>query len=573
MPDSLLFQSLVLVLASAAVIGICLRLGISPIVGYLATGLAIGPGGLDLVAPGEGTRFLAELGVVLLMFMVGLEFSLPKMIAARSVVFGMGGAQVALSVAAAVAIARLLGVDWPAAVLLAGALAMSSTAIALKQLSDQGELNSQHGRLAVGVLLFQDLATLPFLVLIGALAGDGGAGAPWEVLRQSAVAIAGFLVIAFVSRPALGGVLAWAARRRSAELFLLVALAMALGTAWLAGAIGLSVPIGAFLAGMIIGESDFRHQVEEDIRPFRDVLLGLFFLTIGAQIDLAAVGAAPALTAGLLAGLVLGKAALVYLLALATPWRGEIGRRAAVVLGHGGEFGLLIVTQALGHDLMPAALAQPTLAALVVSMALAPTLIQLNARIARAGGGREAGGGAPSPAEIAESSRDLSGHVVLCGVGRVGRLVATVLEASGVPYVGIESDLGRLRRARRQGHRVVFADASRARILDAAGLDRAAMVVITFDQRAAVERMVHHIRLTAPGVYVAVSPRDDHELAGAALAGVSAILPENLAAGLSLGAHVLHALGFDDGEIARRIDEIRAELNPELQPVPEAGGP
>lgn len=564
MSEQLLLESVILVAATACVVAFCVRIGLSPIVGYLAVGIAIGPNGLGLLAMTEGTRFFAELGIVFLMFLVGLEFSLPRMIAASSAVFGAGGLQVGITVLVVTGLAIWFGVDPLAAVLLGGAIAMSSTAISLKQLSDIGELNSLHGRLAFGILLFQDLATLPFLVLIGALS-TGADARLVDVVGRIGLAIAAFLFVATLGRPLLTRFIAWIAARRSAELFLLAVLAVVLGTAFLAGEIGLSLPLGAFLAGMIIGESDFHHQVADDIRPFRDVLLGLFFLTVGMQIDPAAVLASPVWLVSALLVFLLAKPIIVYLIALVTHRHREPGLRTAIILAHGGEFGLLILTQGLSANLIDAQVAQPLLSALVLSMALAPVMIQYNQRLANLVGRFGVPQYAGSAAErVADASRDLSDHVILCGCGRIGRLVATVLEGSSVPYVSIESDYGQVQQARHHGHFVVFGDASRRQILEAAGLRKAKLIVVTFDQRHSVKKILHHIRHVAPSVLVVVSTEEDKDLEELAAAGASLILPENLAAGLALSAQVLLIFGLDHSDVEQRINEVRAALNPEL---------
>ncbi len=568
MEQTLFTESLIIILASAAVIAFCVRVGFSPIIGYLVTGLAIGPYGLGLLTVTEGTRFLAELGVVLLMFMVGLEFSFSRMLAARRLIFGMGGAQVLLTASLVAGGALLLGVAWPAALILGGAVAMSSTAITLKQLADQEELNSAHGRLAVAVLLFQDLATLPFLVFIDVYGSADTTGSAAVLLQKIGLATLGILLIAFLARRALHGLLSWIARLHSTELFLLTVLAMALGMGYLAHWFGLSPPIGAFLAGMMIGESDFRHQVEDDLRPFRDVLLGLFFLTIGTQIDLSVALDHPGTVAAALLLFLLLKAVVILALTGFTAWRGHTGLRSAIILAHGSEFGLLILSLAMQQgDLLPAALAQPVLLGLVLSLAIAPVLIQYNERLARRlwPAGMDAGTEAErdGAADVDEASRHLNDHVILCGCGRVGRLVASVLETCQVPYVAIESQYGQVDLARRQGHHVVFGDASRARLLDAAGLRRASAVVITFDRPGPVRKMLDHIRHVNPAIHVVVSTDDDRERERFLAAGANAVLPENLAAGLSLGAHVLVALGMEHAEVARHIDALRAELQAE----------
>jgi voltage-gated potassium channel Kch len=268
MAERLLYEMLVIVAASFAAVALLARRRLSPIVGYLAVGVLMGPHGLNLLPATEGVRLLGELGVAFLMFIVGLEFSLPRMIAARGVVFGMGGLQVAATTVLAAVLTWAFGLGWMAGLVLGGAVAMSSTAISAKQLADQGELNTQHGRLAIGMLLFQDLASVPFLVLIDAL--RSGESAAVAGLRAG-VAVALFLIFLLLARRPLAWFMAWVARARSAELFLLAALMLVLGATAIAHGVGLSLPIGAFLAGMVVGEGAFRHQLEmERLRLAQD---------------------------------------------------------------------------------------------------------------------------------------------------------------------------------------------------------------------------------------------------------------------------------------------------------------
>jgi monovalent cation:H+ antiporter-2, CPA2 family len=559
LPRSLLIETLVVIVASVCAVGLLRRFGVSTVVGYLLAGLAIGPHGFGLLTPSEGTGFLSELGVVFLMFMIGLEFSLPKMIAARTAVFGAGGLQVALTTLIVAAAANLLGIDWPAAIVMAGVVAMSSTALTLKQLADDGEVGYPHGRLAVGILLFQDLATVPFLVLLGA--GHGGDVSGITLLRQFLIVALAFVIIAVVAPPMFRTALSWAAHARSAELFLLCSLMLALGTAFAAHAVGLSPPIGAFLAGMVVGESDFRHQIEDDIRPFRDVLVGLFFVTIGMQVDPSIIIAAPLAVLGWMLVFTLGKGALVAVVARALGYPFPVALRVGVILAHGGEFGLLLLSQTIAAGVINQGPGYAMLVALALTMGLAPILIERSAALA------DLAGMAAARAEedaITRDSEKLDDHIILCGCGRVGRLVAYVLDAAKVPYLAIEADLTRFREAKRAGHKVFFGDASRPPTLHRAGVQRARLLVVTFDQRLAVERLLHKARQHNPEIVSIVSAADDRELASVTEAGATVVFPENLAAGLELADQVLLLSGLAQEQAASIVTEVRAELNPEL---------
>src|SRR6267154_1254339 len=487
MVDALLIKTLVVILASVSSISLVARAGLPAAGGYLLAGLVIGPHGLHLIATSDETRFLAELGIIFLMFMVGLEFSLSAMIAARRDVFGAGSLQVGFTVLMVAGLAMLGGIGLPTAVLLGGAVAMSSTAITLKQLVDQGDVSSQHGRLVLGILLFQDLATLPFLVVLGEWELSGGPE-PLGALRQLAIAAIALSISAFVCRPIFRVGLTWVARTNSADLFLLSVLLLALGTAFAGRLAGLAVPIGAFLAGMVVGESDFRHQVEDDIRPFRDVLLGLFFVTVGMEVNPSTVLVAPMAVLVWMIACLAGKALVMILVGAIMRWPAPVGARAALILAHGGEDGLLLLTLAMRVGAIEPSVGQPALLALAATMAFGPMLIQRSARFAELVGGASHRVKADAEeAAIRAESQNLGDHVILCGCGRVGRLVSLVLEAAKVPYIAVESDLMRFRRAKKSGHKVVFGDAGRKRVLEAAGVTRARLVVVTFDRRHAVE--------------------------------------------------------------------------------------
>src|SRR4030081_2183735 len=386
MADDLLIKTLVVILASVCAISLVARLRFPAAGGYLLAGLVIGPHGLQLIAASDEARFLAELGIIFLMFMVGLEFSLPAMIAARRDVFGAGSLQLGFTVLIVAAVVMLWGAGLPTAVLLGGAVAMSSTAITLKQLVDQGDVSSHQGRLVLGILLFQDLAALPFLVVLGRW--ELGAGPePLGALRQIGIAAIALGVAAFVCRPVFRTWLSWVARTNSADLFLLTVLLLALGTAFAGHLAGLSATIGAFLAGMVVGESDFRHQVEDDIRPFRDVLLGLFFVTVGMEVNPSTVPVAPMAILAWMFACLPGKALVVLLVGAIMRWPAPVGARAALMLAHGGVEGLLLLTQGTKAGAIEPHAGHPALLALVASMALGPVLIQQSARLAELIGG------------------------------------------------------------------------------------------------------------------------------------------------------------------------------------------
>ena len=554
----LLARTLILIAASGLAIGLLSAFRMPAATGYLLVGVALGPHGFGVFGSAEDTRFLAELGLIFLMFMVGLEFSIPTVLGARWDVLGAGSLQVGMTIAFVATGLFLTGVAVQPAIIMGGVIAMSSTAIALKQLAEQGEITSRHGRLSLGILLFQDLATLPLLVLVDAWSQDGTL-VPMAILKQMAVAATALLAAAVIARPLIRFGFSWVLKSRSADLFLLWVLMTALGTAYVVHLAGLAPAIGAFVAGMVIGESEFRHRVEEDVRPFRDVLVGLFFITVGMGIDLSAITSFPGSIILWVLVFVPLKALLTFVTGLIAGAHREAAARTAVILAHGGEFGLLLMALALQSGIVLPELGQPMLIALAVTMGLAPLVIQRN-HWAEWSFGRRDRRLAATEASIRAQSGDFHDHVILCGCGRVGRLVATVLESAEIPYIAIETDLSRYRAARRQYHEVVFGDARHHRILQAAGVERALLVVITFDHRNTVESILHRIKALQPAPASLVSTADDLDLADFARLGATAVFPENLAAGLELADRALLLCGKTQDDAARLVNTVRAEL-------------
>jgi CPA2 family monovalent cation:H+ antiporter-2 len=563
MPDVLLVKTLVFILASVLAVGLSARAKLPAAIGYLLAGFAIGPHGLNLVAMSDETTFLAELGIIFLMFMVGLEFSLSAMIAASRDVFGAGSVQVGLTALIVTGATMLWGVDFPTALLLGGAVAMSSTAITLKQLADRDEISSHHGRLAIGILVFQDLATLPFLVVLGAWK-QGVGPEPLVALRQLGIAAIALVVAAFVCRLVFRAMRRWVARLNSADLFLLATLLLALGTAFVGEVVGLAVPIGAFLAGMVVGESDFRHQAVDDIRPFRDVLLGLFFATVGMEVN----------------------PVNPCRIAHRSPWldggvpacKGSCrdSRRCDCWLAHAGcrtsshhsgawwRRRSAVADPSHEDRRHKARYCGPRSIGFGREHGACPILIQRNARLAEfVGSASHRFAASAEEADIREQ-QDLRDHVLLCGCGRVGRQVAVVLESAKVSYIAVEADLTRFRRARRFGHNVIFGDASRKHVLEVAGITRARVIVVTFDRRYTVERLLHRAREQNPNISSIVSVTDDQEVLRLARAGAGTVFPENLAAGLALADQVLLVCGFSQDNAAHIVTTIRAELHPQL---------
>ncbi|MAX00670.1 MAG: sodium:proton exchanger [Sphingomonas sp.] len=559
----LLANAVILIFASLAFVALFTKFRLSSVAGYLVAGSAVGPYGLHLVSANEGTRFLGELGIAALMFVIGFEFSWPRIVAARRLVFVLGTLQVIVTALLVAGVAVLAGLSLTASLILGFALAHSSSAIVHKQLLDQDEVTTSHGIATTGILLFQDLAALPVLLLVGAIASGAEQDLAGLMLRLGAAVLV-FTGAALFARKTIGRIFDWIARTGSNEPLMLAGLALVTGVAFLAELIGLSLAVAAFIVGMVVAESNYRHHLADELRPLRDIFLGLFFLTIGMSVDWSIVLTEPAATAGAVAILVLVKLAIIFALARLSGIATNAALQTALVLAHGGEISLLILTQAIGGGLLPEIVAQAALAGTAVSIFLAPFLIQFNRRISAKV--------LSTPQLITEpddmiggSVGDLRDHVILAGCGPVGRLVGTVLKASGIPYIAIERDVDRLRIAHREGHQVIFGDATRRGVLEAANIDRAAVVVALLNSQPRLEQLVRQVRQLNPAVPVLVSTRDNRGLASIAKAGATHIFPENLAAGLGLAVQTFVALGVSPEEALARVRAIRLRLNPELR--------
>jgi CPA2 family monovalent cation:H+ antiporter-2 len=550
----------VLVLLAGAVLAVVASrsLGLPPIIGYLATGVVLGPHALGLVADTEAVRHLAEFGVVFLMFSIGLEFSLPKLRGMGRAVFGLGLAQVATIMSLCVATALAVGGGWQAGIALGGALAMSSTAIVTKLLAERLELDTAHGRDVIGVLLFQDLAVVPLLILVPAL------GAPVEQIgRDIALALVKAAVVLAVLLLAGPRVMrAWfgvIARRRSTELFVLNVLLITLLLAFVTGMAGLSLALGAFLAGMLIAETEYRYQVEQDIKPFRDVLLGLFFVSVGMLLDTRQVLEHGWMVLGLFAAILVVKGAAIGLLSRAFGAAPATAVRTALALAQGSEFGFVLLAQARGAELLPEPVLQALVAAMILSMIATPFLIAASDRIVLRFTASEWMTRSLELHRVAVRSLESERHVVILGYGRNGQRLARLLEAEGVRYVALDLDPERVREAALAGDTVVYADCSRREALVAAGIARAAAVVITFADAAASLRVLSNVHALNAAAPVIVRARDEADIARLTAAGASEVVPEAFESGLMLASHTLVWMGVPLARVMRRVSQMREQ--------------
>jgi len=547
---------LVLLAASVLSVALCRRLALPPMVGYLTTGLVLGPYALGALPEAATTHYLAEFGVVFLMFSIGLEFSLSKLRVMRRAVFGLGLTQVLATIAVTVALMIALGFPWEAGLALGAVVAMSSTAIVSKLVAERLELDTPHGRDIIGVLLFQDLAVVPLLILVPALGQ-----APDVIGREVGVALLkGAAVLAIVVLAGPRVMRAWfgvVARRRSTELFVLNVLLITLGLAFVTGLAGLSLALGAFLAGMLISETEYRYQVEEDIKPFRDVFLGLFFITVGAMLDVRTVADASLLVLALLVGIMGGKLALIGLLARAFGAPPGTALRTALALAQGGEFGFVLFALVRNADLLPGPFAQALLAAMILSMLATPFVITASDRIVLRFARSEWMMRSLQLHQVAVQSLATERHVIVLGYGRNGQRLARLLEAERVRYVALDLDPERVREAVLAGDSVVFADCTRRESLIAAGVGRAAAAVITFADIPAAERVLAHVRALNPTLAVIARAAQERDIERLTAAGASEVVPEAIESGLMLASHALVWVGIPLNRVVRRMRQVR----------------
>ena len=550
---------LILLAASVLAVVACRLLSLPPILGYLAVGVALGPRALGVVADDAMTQHLAEFGVVFLMFSIGLEFSLPKLRVMRREVFGLGTAQVVITLAACVAAALLAGGSgWQAGLAIGGVVAMSSTAVVSKLLAERMELDMPHGRSIVGVLLFQDLAVVPLLILVPVLGQPaGGIGAAIAIaLAKAAFVLA---VLLFAGPRVMRAWFGLVARRKSPELFMLNVLLVILAMAFVTGLAGLSLALGAFLAGMLISETEYRYRVEDEIKPFRDVLLGLFFVTVGMMLDLRLV-LDQAWSVLLLLVLLVGfKFALIGLLARAFGAASGSALRVALALAQGGEFGFVLLSQAGAAGVVGDRLGQPLLAAMILSMIATPFLIGASDRIVLRFASSEWMLRSLEMHRVAVQSLETERHVIILGYGRNGQHIARLLDAEKVRYIALDLDPERVREAAQAGDSVVFADSSRREALIAAGVLRAAAVVVTFAESAESVRAVAHVQSLNPAVPIIARAREDADIARLSAAGASEVVPEALESGLMLASHTLVWVGVPLSRVVRRVRAVRDE--------------
>jgi K+:H+ antiporter len=556
-------QPVLILLAIAVLAVVTFRLlRLPPMLGYLLAGVIIGPHALGWIPDSDETRHLAEFGVVFLMFSIGLEFSLPKLVTMKNIVFGFGTSQVVITILFVMTVAWMLDLDWRVGLALGGALAMSSTAVVIKMLTERQEQNSPHGRQVIGVLLFQDLAVIPLLIIIPTLASTVESDtADYTMMFTIAIlkAAAVLALILFFGQRLMRPWFHLVARQKSSELFVLNVLLITLGLAWFTELAGLSLALGAFLAGMLISETEYRYQVEDDIKPFRDILLGLFFITIGMLLDMQVVIENFVWVAVILLALIGLKVFLIAGLSRLFGSDSRVATRTALNLAHGGEFGFVLLAQAGAIGLVGNAILQPVLAAMVLSMFLAPFIIVYSEQIVQRFYGSEWMNQATQITTIAAQTMAEQDHVIICGYGRSGQNMSRILEQESIPFIALDLDPRRIHEAAGAGESVVYGDAARREVLIAAGLMRAKVLVISYSDTVSALKILHHVQAIRPDLSVVVRTRDDSDIDLLKEAGATEVVAEVMEGSLMLASHALMFVDVSTGRILRRIRQTREE--------------
>ncbi|QUV83680.1 monovalent cation:proton antiporter family protein [Chloracidobacterium aggregatum] len=546
-----------LLLASLPIVFVCGRLRLPTIIGYMLTGVVIGPSGLGVIGDVHAVETLAEIGVVLLLFTIGLEFSLEKLLAMQRVVFLGGGMQVGVTIVAAMLLAHWgVGLAWPSAIFVGFLVALSSTAIVLKTYVDRAESDTPHGRMAIGILLFQDLCIVPMMLFLPLLSGQRTANL-WYILKTLGLAAGSVLLIMLLARRVFPFLLQWLVTLRSREVFVSFAVLACLGTAWLTSQAGLSLALGAFIAGVVLSESEYSHQIVADILPFRDIFNGIFFVSIGMLLSLEVLTTTWPVVLGLVALIVVGKTLLAFAAVKALGRTPRVALMAALGIAQIGEFSFVLLKVGAEAGLLEGAAYQTFLAASILTMLATPFLIGLAPAL-----GYQAGrwtGIADTPDAGAAELPPVSGHVIIAGYGLNGRNLARVLRAAGIPYRIIELNIESIRAGRKQGEPILYGDGTRREVLHAARIEAARVLVVAISDATATRRIAALAREMNPNLHIIVRTRFVSEMNGLYALGVQQVIPEEFETSLEIFARVLREYGLSRQYIQQQVEMIRRE--------------
>ncbi|MBX5477462.1 MAG: cation:proton antiporter [Pyrinomonas methylaliphatogenes] len=571
---TLLQDLLVLLLAAVPIAFLFRRLNLPVIVGFMMAGVLIGPYGLRLIREPAAIEALAEIGVVLLLFSIGLEFSLRNIIEMRRAVLLGGGLQVGATALATALITALAGRSWGQAIFFGFLFAVSSTTILLRSYVERAEIDAPHGRVAVSISLFQDLSTVPMMLLIPVLSGQGGASWP-RIFSRLGIALLAIAAIIFTARAVVPFLLRHIVALRSSEVFIIFIVLVSLGTAWLTSEIGLSLALGAFIAGLVLSESEYSHQIVADVLPFRDVFNSIFFISIGMLLSLNALLADFPIVLLWTAALIFGKAALAFFAVRALGRSTRIAAMTALGLAQTGEFSFVLAQAGYPQGLLSEIDYQRFIAASIISMATSPFLINVAPRLGYALQSlirsREPEDEEASPSE-AELPRD---HVIVVGYGLNGRNLARVLRRTGIPYIVVELNPETVREAAAQGERIIYGDATRREVLHRVGAERARVLVLAISDPTATRHAVQLARQLNPRLHIIVRTRYMIELPELLRLGANDVIPEEFETSIEIFSRVLREYGVARHEIQQHVNEIRREgyqmLRSPSLPVIEAG--
>ena len=557
-----MFQSieliLILLVSSVAAVAVFRYLRISSTIAYFFVGLLLGPFAFGLLPNTESVKHFVEFGIVFLMFTIGLEFSLPKLNSMRKIIFGLGAIQVVTTILTTMAISRLFNLNFGSAFIIGSAFSLSSTAIVLKILVERIDLNSRHGKLATGILLFQDLAVIPILILIPAISSDS-----YDLYTISGLILIKvlilFTILFWLGKPILNFWFGIVAKQKSRELFVLNVLMITLIFSYLTNLTGLSYALGAFIAGMLISETRYRYQVESDIASFRDILLGLFFISIGMMLNISIFIDYLSIIIAIFTLYTFFKVILISVLTKIYSYEWGVGLRVGIILGQAGEFSFVVLSLGNDQGLLTGDLFQIILSTCLLSMLVSPFLIPLNGKIARFLSKNYLRNSQKVVANIEDTGKVLNDHVILCGFGRSGQYLARFLKEESVSFIAIDMDLNRVNDAASAGELVMYGDASRRVVLKAAGIAKAKAIVITYADDRASSKVLHVIRDDYPDLPVIVRTADDSTIVQLQNDGASEVIPEVLEGSLMLASQTLLILGVPLKRIIRRIREFREE--------------
>ena len=550
-------DSVVMLLAVAVLtVIVCRRLHIPTMLGYLIVGFIAGPGVLHIISQTEATDFVGEIGIVFLMFSIGLEFSLPKLRAMKSLVFGLGTMQVVFTILLIMGIGLILNIPLLPALALAGAMTVSSTAIVSKMMAGRGELGTHHGQMAMGVLLMQDIAVVPLMILLHTLAGD--TSTLWEELGLAFLKMTVVLfVLLYLGEKLMRPWFNLVAKLEQSEVFMLNVLLITLGVAYLTELAGLSLALGAFVAGMLIAETQYRFQVEDDIRPFRDTLLGFFFITVGMKLDIAVLLDNYIQVFSFLAVLILLKAFVVYIVSRMSQHKRADAFQAAFYLAQGGEFGFVLLALALKDKLIHIETVQIGTAAILLSMLIAPLLITLAPWLVSKFAKKSWDEKSLDLHQMLVENMSKSDHVIIVGFGRTGQTVARMLKNEGINYYALDTNVERVQSARLAGEPIAFGDAKRKDILLAAGLNRAHMVILTSHLFKENEHILSVIMTERPTLPVIVRTNSEEHARILGNKGAAGVISDEQETGLVLASEVMLHYGMPFYRVYNVIRSVR----------------